>query len=406
MQIFETTTIALSVGGPAFGGGQTFTKDSVNGNTVIKVPMLVDRKITNEFGQLVASPDPNKGILTRGLYRFYINPKNPGASSSNEDARATYIFPDYISGPSYVTLKYDLENKQTRWYTLGNWNGSNREVTGNNSNRRTRIEGVGTGGNLRYPTSCVTEQAKPMFGTGSVCYGSLYFPRFEINDDGNFCAYSVSTTNSPDPYATFYATNGTSIKYSDGALKAYSLLDMTFLIKKFTPFGGNFPISSANHFIGSWVEGLSPLIPLGDGRVDPNYLFGFPIPFMPTPHPLTCSDTFQGNTIYANLSLQEQTIPLKNTPINVQAPANSPNLSMDSIGFPDALNDDQKKPNIGPLAAGHQKIIQYATFLGGGSGYVANVQNGTRSLPGRYYFYLGLTESSSIIKYLKDTEDV
>ena len=54
-------------------GGQTINED---GSFLINVPMNIDFLITNEFGEQVISKDPQKGIPTKGKYRFRIKPLN------------------------------------------------------------------------------------------------------------------------------------------------------------------------------------------------------------------------------------------------------------------------------------------------------------------------------------------
>ena len=72
-------------------GGGTIIDE--NGTWMIDVPMNLDYYITNEFGEQVLSPDPDKGIPTKGKYRFKVKwAQSPSASSSTK--RANYLVPN------------------------------------------------------------------------------------------------------------------------------------------------------------------------------------------------------------------------------------------------------------------------------------------------------------------------
>ena len=72
-------------------GGGTIIDE--NGTWMIDVPMNLDYYITNEFGEQVLSPDPNKGIPTKGKYRFKIKwAQSPSQSASTK--RAYYLVPN------------------------------------------------------------------------------------------------------------------------------------------------------------------------------------------------------------------------------------------------------------------------------------------------------------------------
>jgi len=55
-------------------GGQVIDE---NGTWLVDVPMNLDYVVTNEFGQQVLSDDPNKGIPTKGRYRFKVKWNQP-----------------------------------------------------------------------------------------------------------------------------------------------------------------------------------------------------------------------------------------------------------------------------------------------------------------------------------------
>ena len=72
------------------GGG---TIIDPQGTWLVDVPMNLDYYITNEFGEQVLSPDPTKGIPTKGKYRFKVKwAQSPSSSSSTK--RAYYLVPN------------------------------------------------------------------------------------------------------------------------------------------------------------------------------------------------------------------------------------------------------------------------------------------------------------------------
>ena len=72
-------------------GGGTIIDEK--GTWMVDVPMNLDYYITNEFGEQVLSPDPTKGIPTKGKYRFKVKwSQSPSESSSTK--RAYYLVPN------------------------------------------------------------------------------------------------------------------------------------------------------------------------------------------------------------------------------------------------------------------------------------------------------------------------
>ena len=64
-----------------------------SGSWLVHLPMNLDHVITDEFGNLVKSNDPTKGVPTRGRYRFRIRPEQ-SAGSSRHRRRANYLVPN------------------------------------------------------------------------------------------------------------------------------------------------------------------------------------------------------------------------------------------------------------------------------------------------------------------------
>jgi hypothetical protein len=71
-------------------GGQVIDE---NGTWLVDVPMNLDYIITNEFGERVLSNDPNKGIPTKGKYRFKVK-WNQSPSLSEAIKRGYFLVPN------------------------------------------------------------------------------------------------------------------------------------------------------------------------------------------------------------------------------------------------------------------------------------------------------------------------
>ena len=72
-------------------GGRTIDDDGV---WILKVPMNLETKITDEFGNLVDSGNPEIGIATKGRYRFKIS-FNENVKASRTRANAKFLVPNY-----------------------------------------------------------------------------------------------------------------------------------------------------------------------------------------------------------------------------------------------------------------------------------------------------------------------
>jgi len=69
-------------------GGQVIDDD---GTFSIRLPMNICHVITNEFGELVPSPDPNTGIATKAMYRFAVKFSEP--NENQKFKTGTMFFP-------------------------------------------------------------------------------------------------------------------------------------------------------------------------------------------------------------------------------------------------------------------------------------------------------------------------
>ena len=63
------------------------------GAFLVHLPMNLDHVITDEFGNLVKSQDPEKGVPTRGRYRFRIRPEQSAGTARNR-RRGSYLVPN------------------------------------------------------------------------------------------------------------------------------------------------------------------------------------------------------------------------------------------------------------------------------------------------------------------------
>jgi len=89
-------------------GGQLIDDD---GNFAFTVPMNICNVVTNEFGQLVASGNPDVGIATKGMYRFAMSFN--GALEGQSFRTATMFFPSLnadVGGTKGVVDTGDLDD--------------------------------------------------------------------------------------------------------------------------------------------------------------------------------------------------------------------------------------------------------------------------------------------------------
>lgn len=77
-----------------------------NGAFCVTVPMNLDHVITDEFGNLVPSFDPEKGVATKGMYRFKIKFSEPPAAPKRRTA--SLIFPTLNRSTGGTTLQTNL----------------------------------------------------------------------------------------------------------------------------------------------------------------------------------------------------------------------------------------------------------------------------------------------------------
>lgn len=93
-----------------------------NGNAVFAVPLNLEKRVTDEFGNLVPSVDPNKGIPTSAKIRMKV-----GLSGSLNGARkrtANYLIPNLYNDYRFGDDTLDRDFFDIRWkkvYTVANY---------------------------------------------------------------------------------------------------------------------------------------------------------------------------------------------------------------------------------------------------------------------------------------------
>ena len=356
--------IGVKVVTNSIGGEFKKTESFDGGNVFVTLPMYEEKYVTDEFGNYILSPDQNKGIPTSGRYDFNILPtsnyitKDQLNSDGEGKGYASYNTPNDIYAydpdklPKFI---YDLQNKRRRIYTLGN-----RNLSSTGQNRVTSIRGLENGDNIRYPFN-FKDSGDERFGQKIVtstysedtingtCYGSLYFPRLEWkgnNGENSYCLQVAELQESHLPYGLSYKSLKISEQYSIGSINGNPILtgsftsymDITDVIKLFKWFNGGIQV--------------------------------------PTSCNLGIYNDENSNPIGSEVGgLNNQTIPLRNTPFNDDFP-------LLSFNNPLTLNTDQKpyNNNIKTSSTNEDYLITYT---------------------GRYFFYFGLKENDNALTYLK-----
>lgn len=93
-----------------------------NGAWAYQIPMNLDYYVTNEFGELVLSEDPNKGIPTRANVRFKISMDNSGGEGRIR-TKANYLIPHnpQIGNPDEIDYEFGELTKDSSFRDLY-WN--------------------------------------------------------------------------------------------------------------------------------------------------------------------------------------------------------------------------------------------------------------------------------------------
>jgi len=99
-------------------GGGRVVNDA--GSWAYQVPMNLDFMITDEFGNLIQSEDPNKGVATRASVRFRIG-KDVSGSEGRLRTTAKYLVPHNPPNSSSIDYNFD-ENTSDEHFRDFHWN--------------------------------------------------------------------------------------------------------------------------------------------------------------------------------------------------------------------------------------------------------------------------------------------
>lgn len=144
-----------------------------NGTWAYQVPMNLDYVYTDEFGNLIPTDDPNKGIPTRARVRFKIGMNNTG-NEGRLRTRAKYLVPHNPDNYNDSDYSFD-ENTRDKHFQDLHWNKiytvSNHitrvqnKITGGATNHRTfvGIKEVDDGGNNPFPYNKMDVKLNPIF---------------------------------------------------------------------------------------------------------------------------------------------------------------------------------------------------------------------------------------------------
>lgn len=155
-----------------------------NGAWAYQVPMNLDYVVTDEYGQLVPSQDPTKGIPTRASVRFRIGMDNNMGGLGRHRTRAKYLIPNNPKTASEVDYEFGVLTKDTSFrdlywnkiYTVKNFisryqrgrsaNGG-QTVFGDVNNRRTLC--------LKNADGCIGDKNPLPFNRVSTKSNALFF---------------------------------------------------------------------------------------------------------------------------------------------------------------------------------------------------------------------------------------
>jgi len=312
-----------------------------DGKVFISLPMYSGKKITDEFGNTVDSPDGEKGIPTEGRYRI--------------DYWGTNTHQKYLDGvdnnyntaahSTIATFRYDLISKKRSIYTVGNQNWG-EECVGSCDKKWIAIRGHQNGGKLPYPINFTRADGKKNFGMGRVCYGSLYFPKFQVKSNGNdeteyYC--NVLTVygagDGTQPYRGFV--------YLNTAINARNIMDITEILYLFKPFGGQINSTSSIHGLNYYSQ-----------------------------VPILITNAATNSMTPAGVNLIDHSIPLRNDSLGINNPV-----------LPKKLNTRQITSTLYPT-----QVLDTSSLLG---------PDYKISQVSWYFFYFGLDSSNNSLTNLK-----
>lgn len=336
--------LGVSVEAVASGLGPESSSDVASikyptGNVLFSIPMYEAKFITNEFGNLEPSLDPDKGIPTQGSYKIFVFNEETNFTSLQDSNGIIGHGIHYLETKGY---RYDLKNRKRLLYTIGQQHayqeGYDYDELSLAGNQKNSNQWAFPGTNINGGE----QRMGKIGGNGEIpiVFGSLYMPRLEARDTGvNSTAVCprIATTNT-----SFDSPNGGVVLYQS-QITNYGVLDVTDILSNFKAFGGNLEPTSANNNI--WDIALTP--------------------------------------DYNDLKQSNQTYPVQFT-VDVTADNNG------NVDF-------EKRLNVIESGA----LTDIVTYEEWGDSGVDPQNSPGKSHRGWYYFYFGLYKNNTSLEYLK-----
>ena len=347
------------------------TRTFPDGKVIYTIPMFENRKVTNEFGDIVDGDDANGiGIPTAGNYNIFVYSltNNHFVEDTDSVGFGTHLI-------RQVRYLYDIEKNKRLVYTVGTASqlhdndGSEKKTNAIVVNGTNYFAG---GSNLNFPSTnkfgsdvvfSAIDGAENL-NNYPIVHGSLYFRRFEVDVDNQqdlrYCSktvrdYSTSGFYGVPPTASNWLYQG-SIENDGGPRNpTYGALHITNLLKFFKPFGGNLKETSADN----WIFNNQPVNP-GSNEVD----------------------------------ISNQTYPITSSAgVNNEGEVDNIPVGLDTI----------VEPSSPQYTSFNTKIVRTNTGPDGGrlGDLMASQSMGEKSKEGRYFFYFGLKADNTVLTKLK-----
>jgi hypothetical protein len=176
-------------------GSETIEQRFIDGSILMSLPMYQNRKVTDEFGNIVDSPDGIKGIPTSGNYYFSYWGTETHQDYRIENNVGGFTASHGTNSPCNqrygVTMRYDLNNKKRLFYTFGFRINGNGFISGDDSKWQIVSTNAVYGGIVVPPQPIVkstTLNGTPiewLFGGTNTLIGSMYFPKWGFRDNGD-----------------------------------------------------------------------------------------------------------------------------------------------------------------------------------------------------------------------------
>jgi len=142
-----------------------------NGNWSYQIPMNLDYVVTNEFGDLIPSDNPNMGIPTKANVRFKVGMFETGGEGRLR-TRAKFLVPHNPNNSSEIDYEFGPKTKKVSlrslyWNKIYSVSSFIPRYQGNNKNRRafTGIKNVDdcVGDKTPFPYNKISTDSNPMF---------------------------------------------------------------------------------------------------------------------------------------------------------------------------------------------------------------------------------------------------